>query len=198
MAQKVWAVGEEVLAADFNAYVQNQVVPAFASTAQRDSQWPAPPAGALCIVTANGAMYERLGGAWYTPYAVLAQVERTSSAGPAVAEAIFMSTPAFTLPSLRRVRVEAYFRGIAFASGSTATFMRLRDGTTTAGAELTQVQVVPSVQIAGGVLFGRSVNLAAGSHQISLSLESQAGTGNTVQGAATYPIWIEARDVGAL
>jgi hypothetical protein len=48
---KVWGVGEEVLAADFQAYVQTQVVAQFPNPATRDSQWPAPPVGARCVTT---------------------------------------------------------------------------------------------------------------------------------------------------
>jgi hypothetical protein len=48
---KVWGVGEEVLAADFQALLQTQVVAQFPNPATRDAQWPAPPVGALCVTT---------------------------------------------------------------------------------------------------------------------------------------------------
>lgn len=69
MPQKTWVVGEEVLAADFNTYVQNQVVPRFATIAARDAAWPAATAGsgAVCITTDTGTMYVVVGGAWRPP-----------------------------------------------------------------------------------------------------------------------------------
>jgi hypothetical protein len=63
MPYKVWAVGEEVLAADFNDYLQEQVVPIFASTAARDAAIVAPFAGQHCFVTGLG-MQEHSGSAW--------------------------------------------------------------------------------------------------------------------------------------
>lgn len=51
MPQKTWVVGEETLAADFNLFVQQQVVARFATVAARDAAWPAATAGpgAVCI-----------------------------------------------------------------------------------------------------------------------------------------------------
>src|SRR5262245_46535677 len=64
MPQKVWAVGEEVLAADFNTYVQQQTVPAFPNTATRDTQWTSPPNGAVCVTTDTYTLWMRQAGAW--------------------------------------------------------------------------------------------------------------------------------------
>ena len=47
MATKTWVVGEEVLAADFNTYVQKQVVATFPNAAARDAALPAPTVGML-------------------------------------------------------------------------------------------------------------------------------------------------------
>ena len=72
MPQKSWAVGEEVLAADFNTYMQNQVVPQFTNVAQRDSQWSAPPTGAMCVtVDTNALWYRTSGGAWVARNSIL-------------------------------------------------------------------------------------------------------------------------------
>lgn len=64
MPFKVWAVGEETLAADFNAYVQTQVIPRFSSAAQRTSQWAAPPTGALSWRDDGTGLEMFYGGVW--------------------------------------------------------------------------------------------------------------------------------------
>jgi hypothetical protein len=51
MPSKTWVVGEEVLAADFNAYVQEQVVATFPTVAARDAAITAPKPGMACYVT---------------------------------------------------------------------------------------------------------------------------------------------------
>jgi hypothetical protein len=59
MPQKTWVVGEEVLATDFNTYVQKQVVPTFASVAARDATYNAATAGvgATCTTVDTGTMW---------------------------------------------------------------------------------------------------------------------------------------------
>jgi hypothetical protein len=65
MPQKTWVVGEEVLAADFNTYVQNQVVPRFATVAARDAAWPAATAGAGAYSdTADSGLWRSNGTLW--------------------------------------------------------------------------------------------------------------------------------------
>jgi hypothetical protein len=56
MPYKVWGVGEEVLAADFQTYVQAQTVPQFPNPATRDSQWGNAPVGAVCVTTEYAAV----------------------------------------------------------------------------------------------------------------------------------------------
>lgn len=67
MPQKTWVIGEEVLAADFNAFLQQQVVPQFATPAERDSQWTAPPNGAMAVTVDTYSVWQRRAGAW-VPY----------------------------------------------------------------------------------------------------------------------------------
>jgi len=66
MPQKTWVVGEEVLAADFNTYVQNQVVPRFATVAARDAAWPAATAGAgaVSVTTDTSSVWVSTGTVW--------------------------------------------------------------------------------------------------------------------------------------
>ena len=66
MPQKTWAIGEEVLAVDFNNYVQTQVVARFATVAARDAAWPAATAGAgaVCVTTDTGTLWTVVGALW--------------------------------------------------------------------------------------------------------------------------------------
>ena len=64
MPTKIWSVGEEVLAADFQAFLQNQVIVPFANAGARDVAWPAPLEGqAAWLSDINGlTIYD--GSAW--------------------------------------------------------------------------------------------------------------------------------------
>jgi hypothetical protein len=64
MPFKVWAVGEEVLAADFNDYLQEQIVATFPTTAARDAAITAPNEGQLAYVSASKQTYRWNGTAW--------------------------------------------------------------------------------------------------------------------------------------
>jgi hypothetical protein len=56
MPSKIWVVGEEVLAADFNNYVQEQVVATFGTAAARDAAIVAPNEGQTCYLTTPGQL----------------------------------------------------------------------------------------------------------------------------------------------
>lgn len=65
MPFKTWAVGEEVLAADFQDYVANQVVATFVDAAQRTAQLPDPQAGQLSTLDSRpGELVIFTGTAW--------------------------------------------------------------------------------------------------------------------------------------
>jgi hypothetical protein len=203
MPQKSWAVGEEVLAADFNTYVQDQTVAVFASTASRDSEWPSPPNGATCVVTANNAFYQRINGIWYTPFQRLAYIAVAGNQGPTggAGENVLagLILPAVTLPSARLVRVETGFRAATGTAGEGAT-LRIREGTSTAGTQILDLVInfAPSGVQAGsaaGNMIGRTYAPSAGSRQWCATLQGAANPA-TLLGLATSPLWIEVRDVG--
>ena len=194
MGQKTWAVGEEVLAADMNSFLQNQVIPQFASTAQRDSQWPSPPLGAVCITTDTMTVWYRLASTyWYKAYGRLAGAARTSDAGPTgTTDATLGVDITVTVPTGRLIRLEAHFRGSIIASG--AALLRIKEGATV----ITEVQS-PSAGASGvgsGASFGRTITPASGAHTYGLYVAASTGT-CTVQGSTSYPITLEAFDVGA-
>jgi hypothetical protein len=74
MPYKIWAVGGEVLAADMNDYLQEQVVATFANAAARDAAITAPVAGqtAFLVDTAGLTIYQDPPGVaaagWYPPW----------------------------------------------------------------------------------------------------------------------------------
>lgn len=72
MPTKVWQPGEEVLSADFNPMVQEQVVATFANAAARDVAMPAPKLGQLCYLLDQKVMleYSNASGvsAWHRPW----------------------------------------------------------------------------------------------------------------------------------
>jgi hypothetical protein len=71
MPHKVWAVGEEVLAADFNDYVQEQVVATFPNAAARDAAVVAPVAGQVCVLTDDNLLQQYRTAAptgWWRPW----------------------------------------------------------------------------------------------------------------------------------
>lgn len=107
MPQKSWAVGEEVLAADLNSYLQSQSVPQFTNVAQRDSQWPAPPNGAVCVTVDTGTLWQRTISAWIRPFGVWGYAEVTASQGSIAATVVDLTglTVTYTSPGLRRVRI---------------------------------------------------------------------------------------------
>jgi hypothetical protein len=69
---KVWAPGESVLSTDFNAMVQEQVIPTFATAAARDSAMPAPKVGQFCFVADPGVLMQytdrSVVAGWHRPW----------------------------------------------------------------------------------------------------------------------------------
>lgn len=88
MPFKIWAVGEEVLAADLQAYVQDQVTAVFPSAAARDAAIPAPKVGQVCYLTDTHTLFVYAGTAWRRPWnlpwGLCAVVESVANVGPIV------------------------------------------------------------------------------------------------------------------
>lgn len=65
MPFKLWSVGEEVIASDFNPNVAQQIVAVFSNAAARAAGWTAPPQGALSeLLDSPGALWTFIGTAW--------------------------------------------------------------------------------------------------------------------------------------
>lgn len=64
MPWKQWAYLEKLPSADFQTYLQNQVIAQFTSTAQRDAQWSTPARGSRCITTDTNTTWLYDGTQW--------------------------------------------------------------------------------------------------------------------------------------
>jgi hypothetical protein len=121
MPFKTWVVGEEVLAADFQSYLQNQVVATFPTTAARDAAIAAPIAGQLCVTTDTGTLWQWTGAAWRKPWGSgagelgTAAGNANATAGGSGWVAVPGAAVTVTLPAGRRIRVDAtaYLNGDA-------------------------------------------------------------------------------------
>lgn len=79
---KTWAVGEEVLAADWGPYISDQIVAVFASAAARASGWTSPPTGAWStLLDSPGALWHFNGTAWVERSATLFCTSSTRPTG---------------------------------------------------------------------------------------------------------------------
>lgn len=192
---KTWVVGEEVLAPDFNSYVQTQVVAQFANAAARDA-WGAPPVGAFCVTTDDGKMWQRYAGRWGLPWAMpwgeIARGVTTTPVGGLQALVDIVSTGAFTTVANRKLRVT--FAGSFVMGGAAGTFTGvIADGANTnlqrqnfnivANTNFAIVQIVDIASVAGSVTYkGRA--------------QSSAGAPFGLNGAADMPTYVLVDDIG--
>src|SRR5262245_21428185 len=64
MAKTPDVVSNTPITSAYGNHIRDRTVQVFASAAERDSQWPAPPDGATCYTVAEDLHYYGLGGAW--------------------------------------------------------------------------------------------------------------------------------------
>lgn len=128
MPSKVWVVGEEVLAADFNPYVQEQVVATFANTAARDAAITAPKNGQHAWLADTGLLmlYSTAVAAWcVAPGQMIAFAEsQLTSAGIATGARGTLLTVNLTMPAVapgRRVKFEGFVPYFQFTTTGGAT-----------------------------------------------------------------------------
>lgn len=190
MPQKSWAVGEEVLAADFNAYVQNQAVPQFTTTAQRDAQWAAPPNGAFCVTVDTGTVWQRFTGLWYKPYGVLHRGALAGSvSGIGTGGTDLTVSPAIAVPANRRVRIVTHY----YMTG-TGTFAAI--GTKVAGVN-TGYAVIAGTIPGGGLLVTGEMSLTPTAGTPTFGTYGIILGSGTMSVDNSQPGWFEVRDAGA-
>jgi hypothetical protein len=193
MPQKVWGTGEEVLAADFNTYAQNQVVPQFTTTAQRDTQWAAAPNGAFCVTVDTGTLWQRIGATWYTPQQRLATVARTTDFGwTGTADALIVQVTV-TVPAGRKIRVEAMFAGGNSANVNDRAYIKIKESATVLSTY--HMNTNANFQSNGGSWFV-TVAPAAGPHTYGVYAAGNAATNYNLQCGILNPLQLEVFDVG--
>jgi hypothetical protein len=203
MPHKLWAVGEEVLAADFQTYLQDQTVPVFLNVVERDT-WAAPPLGALCVTSANGKVYQYTSAGWVRlPPALLGYVEKTT-AQPGIGNtsvAITGLTLTATVPVSNVVEIAArfqFFGTAGWATDSQVLTELKRDGVTIQRAQSTY-----RAGNAAGVRDNhepRRLMTSDGlAHTYTLWVAT-VGSGNVISTEAdvTYPSFMTVRDLGRL
>lgn len=147
MPHKIWAVGEEVLAADFQSYVQNQVVAVFADAAARTAGIAAPATGQLSWLLDLKRLDAWDGAAWVPVNPTHTDVARAAGTGGTSVSAAYVNLPV-------RLKIDAFTKQRA------GTKLILAIG----GAQVGHSSGLGTVQI--GVLVGgvaRDVVLQVGS-----------------------------------
>lgn len=190
MPHKVWAVGEEALAADMNSLLQQQVVAQFANAAQRDSQYVAPPIGALCTLTDTLTQWIWTGSAWQqcTPTRTVAVL--LASANGSATSAITVipgTTQTLTIgPGARKLRFDMW----GFFSPDAAGQL-IRIGVRMDTNPLAFIQAYHGASGGSGQQYlGASsyyaTPVAAGSHTFDMYVQRVIGGTTATAGAGTH------------
>jgi hypothetical protein len=208
MPYKTWAVGEEVLAADFQTYLQKQVIATFANAAARDAAITAPVAGQAVYLTGTGQfqIYAGAGIGWRPPFAnpwgLLTYKTKTSNTTlPNSVATSILATDPITIPAGRILRVFAQHAIINTAATTTQSLaLRIDRGAMNALRRTNYVPgMVNATSVYGDTAIGYEatleVNLAAGSYYWTLSATATGGTAY-VLGAADLPTELGVEDIG--
>lgn len=199
---KTYNIGDEVLAADFNPFVMDQIVAVYASAAARTAGWPTPPNGAVSYLQDHpGQLYVYNGTAWILAGsgAEIAHYEQATDVGIPGA----LSYMGFGLGSLPMIAGRIYridfFVQISHAAASTVN-LQLRTGA--AGSEATHSNIIQRGVYARGAgtfesyyVTGRFVAAATGTGTTCSVWASTSGTATMVQGGGAFT-QLRAFDVG--
>lgn len=162
--------------------IRDRTVQSFASAAERDAQWTAPPSGAVCVTTDTYTLWLYAGTAWQ-PFGAAPKVYATSPLGGGAIAASELVVNTVTVPAQpRATTIELGVWHTYINDTSLDTFViRLRAGSTVAGAQL----AMTSIRINGGnmavpfaIPFAAPVALAANTAATyCATMQRTAGTG---------------------
>jgi hypothetical protein len=192
MPQKLWTPGEEVVADDLNDYLQNQTVPQFASTSERDTEWPAPPEGGLCVI--DDRLYQVVAGTWYTPFQRLARVTYSShTTGIGTGGLDLTATSALATPGGRLIRIIGSILLTTSTGGGASMFPKTGSGSLTSLPRMAQLNSLPT---GGAMLHGQITTVVSSTPTVfRLCLQAVANTVD-IEGVSE-PAWYEIWDAGA-
>lgn len=186
--QKTWVVGEEVLAPDFNNFIQTQVVAQFNTVAERDA-WASPPNGALCVTLDTDTLWHRRlgvwGKPWRQPWGFIGRAVKTDAQngiGTSITDVTGLSVT-FTAVAGRLYKVSMHMFVLPpSTTGNAITY--LRDG---ANANLSRSDVPPSAGSHAGIDQFITITPPAGAYTVKASANAGANTMNVngVNGPAT-------------
>lgn len=193
MPQKTWAVGEEVLAADFNSFLQQQVVATFPNTVTRDL-WAAPPIGALCVTTDTLTFWIYSGTAWGI-VSGLSQVQQAAIAtGIATAAAVELTLATINIPAkpaAYTLECSAFWH--AYNGGNDTGAARVRvNGTQVARQDIRSPG--NNMRVAWGIATTQLMPIAANTAAVvTATLQNQAAPASIWTMEATQQSYVTAR-----
>lgn len=205
MPYKEWAVGEEVLATDFNPNIARQVVPVFDSTAQRTTQLPAPAVGQLSVVKGGGigvALEEYLGAGsgwqrpWGMPWGVISYVNDNSPRNtyPTTPTEVTPWRQTFSVPANRLIKCSV--SGTVSQSAQGGLILEIWES----GGAIRRIFQNNAITFAGFTYNGSSLlTPSAGSHTYAIYAQSVgAGITTNFLGSPTQYNVVTFEDLGPI
>jgi hypothetical protein len=200
MPNKTWVVGEEVLAADFNTYVQQQVIAGFATPAARTSGLPAPVRGQASYIAAAGPSegLEFWDGVawrkpWNQPWGLLGTISlgvQSTGWDTVVRDITGLALTVPTAPN-RALKISFYaLYGTTSAGQWVQLFITKSDNT-----QLQAAAGVPGA-VSGSMTPFCMYNTGAGETSLSVKIRGQCGGGNFSINGASGPAYLTVEDVG--
>jgi hypothetical protein len=198
MPHKVWQVGEEVIAPDFNTYVQQQVVEQFPNVAARTAAVTAPVAGQPSYIDSgdanegiefyNGAAWRK---PWNLPWGLIGQNIVTADQTGIAASIVDLTGLALTFTAVanRAYRATWLFQVLNGANAATFSPRLSIDGSESVMPAHT-INIGWSWAAAGWCTFG----LAAGSRVVKLRGSINSGSCSIVNATAAGRFVVE--DIG--
>jgi hypothetical protein len=190
---KTYNIGDEVLAADFNPYVMDQVVTVWASAAARTAGWATPPNGAQSYLQDHpGALYCYNGTAWIQVQAgtEVGFKNQASDIGlPGTLSDLNIGIPDVTGIANRIYRVQATYQINYIAAANINVQLRQGAPSAPAGTHANILQRSVDQRTAGTFatyeFSGRYIAGVTGPFGLSLWASTTAGA-NMVQGGSAF------------
>lgn len=198
MPWKVWVAGEEVIAADWNQLVQEQVTATFATAAARTAAITTPKVGQITYLVDSQRVDRWDGSAWRAvPYGDLGYSAQTTNSGIYPLTATTLPGAGFTIPAARlpagRI-VQITFQGIVDVTGATNAAHSIRVNGTQIGQTNVQFAGAGNTSISAIHRYVATGVQAVCDVQVWQSLNQ----GAKLLATPSYPFTMQALDIGAV